>query len=107
MDLSKINMTGSWSVDLFTPFGVSNLTLLITSLNPDICGSVFDENGSLNFNNGNFLDNKLFFSAVAETPIQATVRFDFTFNSENSFSGKIMIDEYATIDAKGKRNVNL
>jgi hypothetical protein len=69
--------------------------------------SVFDENGSLNFNNGNFLDNKLFFSAVAETPIQATVRFDFTFNSENSFSGKIMIDEYATIDAKGKKNVNL
>jgi hypothetical protein len=107
MDEIKINILGKWKAFVSTPFGVSDVQVSITSIETYVSGNVVGEKGSFDFTNGKILNDKLTFSVDVETPIKATIYVDVTFNTKESFLGKVTIDRYATMDVEGKKNVNL
>ena len=100
------NIIGDWQVSAFTPFGVSNSTAKITSIEPFVSGTIIGERGSLDFDNGTFENNVLTLSMIADTPIRATL----VVNAEvidDKFEGTLQVDEYMKIVIKGQKNVNL
>ena len=105
-DQKTSNIIGNWQVSAFTPFGVSNSTANITSIEPFVSGTIIGERGSLDFDNGTFENNVLTLSVIADTPIRATltVKVEVT---EDKFEGTLQVDEYMKIVIKGQKNVNL
>jgi hypothetical protein len=105
-DQKTPNIIGDWQVSAFTPFGVSNSTAKITSIEPFVSGTIIGERGSLDFDNGVVSGDTITFSATVDTPIKATL----TVNVEvvdDKFEGTLEIDQYAKLDIKGEKNVNL
>jgi hypothetical protein len=105
-DQKTPNIIGNWQVSVFTPFGVSNSTANITSIEPFVSGTIIGERGSLDFDNGVVSGDTITFSATVDTPIKATL----TVNVEvvdDKFEGTLEIDQYAKLDIKGEKNVNL
>ena len=100
------NIIGTWQVSVFTPFGASNASATIKSIEPFVLGTIVGERGSLDFDNGIVSGDKIAFSATVDTPIKATL----TVNVEvidDKFEGTLEIDQYAKLDIKGQKNVNL
>ena len=100
------NIIGTWQVSVLTPFGTSNASATIKSIEPFVLGPIVGERGSLDFDNGIVSGDKIAFSATVDTPIKATL----TVNVEvidDKFEGTLEIDQYAKLDIKGQKNVNL
>ncbi len=105
IDIS-LDIIGNWDVSTFTPFGISTSKVTISSIEPFISGIINGEKGSLTFTNGEISDNTLTFSANVDTPIKATLYVSVEIIGDK-FVGILTIDEYAKLNIKGQKNVNL
>jgi hypothetical protein len=105
-DQKTPNIIGNWQVSAFTPFGVSNSAVNITSIEPFVSGTIIGERGSLDFDNGTLVSNILTFSVIADTPIRATLAVNVEV-IDDKFEGTLQVDEYMKIVIKGQKNVNL
>jgi hypothetical protein len=106
MDKIFSNIIGNWKVSVLTPFGTSNASATIESIEPFVSGTIVGERGSLDFDNGVVSGDTIIFSATVDTPIKATL----TVNVEvvdDKFEGTLEIDQYGKLDIKGEKNVNL
>jgi hypothetical protein len=101
-----LDIIGDWEVFTLTPFGISSSKVSIKSIEPLVSGTIVGERGSLDFDNGVITGNTLTFLVTADTPIKATL----TVNVEvidDKFQGTLQIDQYAKLDIRGEKNVNL
>lgn len=104
--IDDLNIVGNWDVVVDTPFGESKAKAKIKELKPSVSGTVDGENGSLDFNDGNIVDNVLTFTSSVDTPIKATL-FVSVKITENKFVGHLLIDEYMKVNIRGVKNVDL
>jgi hypothetical protein len=95
-DQYKIDITGNWEAYIQTPFGEAKAIALIKKDDVTISGTINGENGSFDFDNGTIID----------TPIKATISVSAEIE-DYTFKGKLMIDEYLTMNILGKKNVNI
>ena len=103
---ASLDITGNWDVFTFTPFGISASKAVISSIEPFISGIITGEKGSLFFSNGEINNSVLTFSANVDTPIRATLSISVEV-IEDKFVGILTIDEYAKLNVRGQKNVNL
>jgi hypothetical protein len=105
-DQHKIEIIGNWDVYIKTPFGETKAIALIKEDDVTISGTINGENGSFDFDNGTIVENIFVFSATIDTPIKATISVSAVIE-DHAFEGKLMIDEYLTMNILGKKNVNI
>jgi hypothetical protein len=105
-DQYKIDITGNWEAYIQTPFGEAKAIALIKEDDVTISGTINGENGSFDFDNGTIIENTFVFSATIDTPIKATISVSAEIE-DYTFKGKLMIDEYLTMNILGKKNVNI
>lgn len=101
-----LDITGNWDVSTFTPFGISMSKAVISSIEPFVSGIITGEKGLLTFANGEINNNVLTFSANVDTPIKATLSVSVEVIGDK-FVGILTIDEYAKLNIRGQKNVNL
>ena len=106
MDKILSNLIGNWQVSVPTPFGTSNASATINSIEPFVSGTIVGERGSLDFDNGIISGDTITFSATVDTPIKATLTVNIEL-VDDKFQGTLEIDQYAKLDIKGEKNVNL
>jgi hypothetical protein len=94
-----INKT--WTLSVFTPFGIEEHSMLLTQTIPFVCGKIFSNKGEMTFQTGTIIGDEIFIESTMDYPISCTVKIQGKI-TENSIDGHVFIDDYLRVPFKGE-----
>ena len=90
----------TWTLSIFTPFGIEEYSMLLTQTVPFVCGKIFSDKGEMVFQIGNIIGDEISIESTMDYPISCKVKIQGKI-TENMINGKVFIDDYLQVPFKG------